>query len=271
MLLAQQISVTKKLKEMEVMELKENCLSTYGGECSNDVSLCHLCHIRADVNEVTRKFEINSAKVSHVAYYRNLDDALTKLCKKLASFKTLILTVDNIEQMLIVSGLELLRFSINTHCRGIHLSSAHRLDYLMSVVRAALQHDVINECTSFADTLVSSMTAWNDNKTDCADHLRSHLMHFEATFVVGYGLNVVQKKNWNGHDLEGLRATEKEMKKKLRIINFNDDLNTTFTPPVFNLDHGTYDAKVITDCSNDDLGKPLLPIKMDSLRRVLIR
>ena len=271
MTLVQQISVTKKLKEMDVMELKENCLSTYGGECNTDTSMCHLCHIRPYVNEVARKFEINSGKVSHVAYYRNLDDALTKLCRKLASFKTLILTVDNIEQMLLVSGLELLRFSINTHCRGIHLGSAHKLDYLMSAVRAALRHDVIIECTSYADTLVSSMTAWNDNKTDLADHLRSHLMHFEATFVIGYGLNVVQKKNWNGRDLEGLRATEKELKKKLRIINFNEDLNTTFTPPVFDLDHGTYDAKVINDCSNDDLGKPLLPIKMDALRRVLIR
>ena len=270
-MLAQQITVTKKIKEAEIVELKENCLAIYGGKCNFGINICHLCHIRNDVSELTRKFDTNADNVSHVAYFRNLDENLTKLCRKLASFKTLILTVDNIEQMLIVSGLELLRFSINAHCRGVHLSSAYRLDYLLNSVRAALAHDTILDCTSFADTLSSQITAWNDDKKDAAVHVRSHLLHFEATFLVGYGINVTQKKGWNGRNFEGIRATEKEMKKKLRIINFNEELTTKFTPPIFDLNGGTYDSKKVAESDNKDLEKPLLPIKSNTLRKVLIR
>ena len=73
MLLAAQITVTKKLKENDVLDLKEKCLSTYGGTCNNDYNVCYLCLIKNDVSEITRKFQVNSQDASHVAYYKNLD------------------------------------------------------------------------------------------------------------------------------------------------------------------------------------------------------
>ena len=254
------------------MELREKCLTTYGGKCNMGSFLCHLCLIKYDVNEISRKFEANTAaSETTVGYFRNMDLELIKLCKKLAPTKTLALTVDNFEQMLISCGLELLRQGINTHCRGIHLSSASRLDHLLNATRATLIHDDIGECTSFADVMESNFTAWNDCEVNKPGYLRSHFLHFEATFQIGYGLNVTNKKSWNGRNMDGVRATEKELKKKLRIINFNDELSTKFSPPIFDLDKGTYDKNLIEKADNDDLERPLIPIKTNTSKKVLIR
>ena len=186
---------------------------------------------------------------------------LLELLQKLSGTKSLILTVEWIEQMVLVCGLELLRFAINVHCRGVRLSSAGRFDHFMNLCRAAISKDVLIECTSFADTSKSEITAWNDNLTSRANHLRSHLMHYEGNFMVGYGINVFQKKGWNGHSLDGLRTSEKELRKKLRVLTFNDDLKTEFTPPIFNIENGTFDLKVVDDAPLDGLDKPLIPVK----------
>ena len=198
-----------------------------------------------------------------------METLLLGLLKKTTPTKSLVLTVERLEQILMVCGLELLRFAANTHCRGIQMSTSCRLDHLINMCRAALSKDVLIECTSFADTIESNITAWNDSDMNKPDHLRTHLMIFEGKFLVGYGMNVIQKKNWNGQNFEGLKETSK--RKSLRILVHNDDLETVFTPPIFNVDNGTYSSKDIKNLDCDDLGKPLIPAKTNKANKTLIR
>ena len=191
------------------------------------------------------------------------------LLRKATPTKSLLLTIDRVEQIIMVCGLELLRFAANIHCRGIQLGNASRLDHLINMCKAAMSQDVLSDCTSFADTLDSNITAWNDNDTDKPDHLRTHLMIYEAKFMVGFGLNVTQKKNWNGVNLEGLKETSKRT--KLRVLIHNDDLETVFTPPIFDVDKGTFSSKDIKNLQSEDLGKPLIPINSNKARKTLIR
>ena len=173
--------------------------------------------------------------------------------------------------MIVVCGLELLRFAVNVHCRGIQLGNASRLDHLINMCRAALSKDVLTDCTNFADTIMSEVTAWNDKGSDKPDHLRSHLMLYEGKFMVGFGLNVAQKKGWNGFSLDGLKTSEKDFKKKLRVLTFNDDLETEYEPPVFDTESGTYSLKDILKFTWDGLNKPLVPALSGQNIRTLIR
>ena len=68
-MLSLEIAVTKKLREAEVRDIKERCLSMYGGKCNmvDDGKVCSICMIRDEVKEVTCHFEgrdkVGSGKV----------------------------------------------------------------------------------------------------------------------------------------------------------------------------------------------------------------
>ena len=63
MLLVNEITVLKKLKDVKILGMKEACAMTYGGECMNQQMLCNLCWIQDDVRELTRHFESKDTKM----------------------------------------------------------------------------------------------------------------------------------------------------------------------------------------------------------------
>ena len=204
-----------------------------------------------------------------------MEEKLLNLMKRMAPTRLLLLNMDRIEMMILTLGLELIRFATNTHFRGIVLGSADRLDHLLNVTKAAIMGYDLEYCNEFAVTTKCVITVWNDNEEDKKDFLRSHMIHFEVAMSVGYGWNVIQKRNWNGVDFEGLRITEKEMKaRKYRIVIFNEDLETKFESPVFDQTKGTYDTKLIEDNQinkSDALDQPLLPTTKEGRNRIIIR
>ena len=189
----------------------------------------------------------------------------------MTSWELVIFTVDNIEQMLLFCCLELLRFGARTHTRGILLSSAGRLDHLLNMVRVVLAKSTESECASFADLVETKITAWNDEKDETPDFLRSHLMHYEVSIKIGYGIQVLQKRNWDGNTLDGIKQTDRELKKRLRLVKINEDQVTVFKPPVFNVLKGTYKLEFKDVLEMNELGQPLVPRGKKFNIRTLIR
>ena len=177
----------------------------------------------------------------------------------MTSWKLLIFTIEDIEQMILLVGLELLRQGARIHTRGLLLGSAGRLEFLLNMVRAIVARERDQDCVSFADTLKVNLTAWNDEKTECPDFVRSHLMHYETTIKVGYGLQVTQKRGWNGKNLDGIKHVDREVKRRLRVIKLNEDIPTVFEKPVFNIEKGTYNLERKDVLKANDLNQPLIP------------
>ena len=198
---------------------------------------------------------------------------LLNVLKRMMSWDLLIFTIDNIEQMILLASLELLRFGAKVHSRGILLSAAGRLDLLLNATRAVLAKDreFDPECSGFADTIDSKITAWNDEEKEKPDFLRSHLMHFEISIKVGYGIQVNQKRNWNGSNLEGIRQTDKEIKKRLRLIKINDEHDTVFRLPVFDTENGTFNLKNKDVLDTENSIQPLVPRGRAYIIKTLIR
>ena len=196
---------------------------------------------------------------------------LNELLKRLAPTKLLLLNMDRIEMIILTVGLELIRQAFNLHMRGIILGSADRLDHLLNMCKAAYLGDVLKEFNEFIDVQKSIITVWNDSEEEKEEFLRSHLVHHEMVVSVGFGLNVHQKRNWNGINLNGIKVTEKEMKRRLRVVIFNDDLETIFAEPIFDTDKGTYNLQGAEKSYTGALDQPLLPIVEEKAKRTLIR
>lgn len=182
----------------------------------------------------------------------------------------LLLTVDNIEQIILLVGLELIRYSLNIHFRGLSLGCAPGLDHLLNLVRLALGDDY-NE--GIGTTLIkhNKVTAWNDTFIDKPDHDRSHMVHVNMQLICGFGVNVVTKHAWNGVDLMGIRITEKEIKKHLRVIKYNEEKSTTYEAPQFNTEDGTYDLSEAGRNFNDSIENPLIPVERQGDIKLFIR
>lgn len=195
---------------------------------------------------------------------------LLMMLKKMTSSKLLILTVDNIEQIILLVGLELLRNSLNIHLRGLAIGCAPNLDHLLNMVRVTLGDDYTE---GLGATVVKHnlVTAWNDTLVDKPDHERSHMIHVNLQMVCGFGANINTKKMWNGVDLEGLRVTEKETKKHLRVIKYNDVKPTTYEAPQFNTSNGTYNFEGTNWSFYENIEKPLIPADKKKGKKVFIR
>ena len=182
----------------------------------------------------------------------------------------LLLTVDNIEQIILLVGLEQIRYSLNIHFRGLSLGCAPGLDHLLNLVRLALGDDYSE---GIGTTLIkhNKVTAWNDTFIDKPDHDRSHMVHVNMQLICGFGVNVVTKHAWNGVDLMGIRITEKEIKKHLRVIKYNEEKSTTYEAPQFNTEDGTYDLSEAGRNFNDSIENPLIPVERQGDIKLFIR
>ena len=197
-----------------------------------------------------------------------MESKLLALIRRTVPTRRLLLTIDQIENMVLSVGLELIRHGLNVHTRGIFLGTADRLDHLINLIRASIEKDVLLDCSHFADVEKSVVTAWNDRDEEKVDCLRNHLVHVEISMQIGHGVNAVQKRTWNGEDTEGLRNT-----RRMRIIKLNDDLPLKFMEPVFNTDEGTYDLSKALEVNSDELGLPLIPVVNHGIkpRKIFIR
>lgn len=195
---------------------------------------------------------------------------LLVLLKKMTASNLLILTVDNIEQIILLVGLELLRNSLNIHFRGLAIGCAPNLDHLLNMVRITLGDDYSE---GFGATIIKHnlVTAWNDTFDEKPDHERSHMVHVNLQMICGFGANINTKKMWNGADLEGIKITEKEVKKHLRVIKYNDIKPTTYEAPQFDIEKGTYNFDGVNWSFYDDIEKPLIPVNKQKDRKVFIR
>ena len=201
---------------------------------------------------------------------KKLERMLIDLLKKMTSSNLLLLTVENIEQVILLVGLEQLRSSLNIHFRGLAIGCAPRLDHTLNMVRIALGDDY-TEC--FGSTIIKHnlVTAWNDANTSMPDFERSHMIHLNMQMTCGWGLNINTKRAWNGVDLEGIKITEKEMKKHLRVIKYNEEKTATFEAPHFNRENGTYDFSTVSYSFYDDIENPIIPAKTQKSRKIFIR
>ena len=199
-----------------------------------------------------------------------MENKLLELLKRLAPTKNLLLSMDRLEMIILTVGLELIRQAFNLHMRGVILNSADRLDHMLNMCKAAIRKDVLNDYSEFAEVKKSRVTVWNDSEVKKEEFLRSHMIHHEVVMNIGFGLNVHQKRSWNGLDLEGLKITEKEMKKRLRVVIFNDDLEIKFENPIFDPETGTYNLNEMTTY-DDALDRPLLPLTKGNFKGTMIR
>ena len=87
------------------------------------------------------------------------------------------------------------------------------------------------------------------------------MVHAKMNFKCGFGANIMTKKQWNGRDLRGLKMTEKEIKKRLRVINMMDEKSTVFELPIFDEENGTYDFEKLSWKILEDANGPLIPAK----------
>ena len=201
-------------------------------------------------------------------YFRRLESKLVQLIRRTVPTRRLLLSIDQIENIILCVGLDLIRIGLNVHTRGIILGVADRLEHLLNMCRSAIEKDVLCECTHFADINESRITAWNDTADDKVDCLRSHMIHVEISMQIGFGVNVTQKRYWNGLNTDGMKNH-----KKLRVIKLNDDLPTQFKAPIFDDSKGTYDLSKVDESDTIGLDKPLLPKvgPKTKPRRVFIR
>ena len=66
MMISLEIATTKKLRESEVRDLKERCLTMYGGKCNTgkDTRLCDICLIKDQADKLTTHFDCAELKCS---------------------------------------------------------------------------------------------------------------------------------------------------------------------------------------------------------------
>lgn len=197
-----------------------------------------------------------------------MESKLIALIRRTVPTRRLLLTIDQVENMVLSVGLELIRHGLNVHTRGIFLGTCDRLDHLINMIRASIEKDVLLDCSHFADIEKSVVTAWNDKDKDKMDCLRSHLVHVEMNMQIGHGVNAIQKRTWNGEDTEGLRNT-----RRMRVIKLNDDLPTKFKEPVFDTNEGTYDLSRALEINAEEPGLPLIPAINQGIkpRKIFIR
>ena len=269
MMIVLEITALKKVRESEISAMKDSCAMSYGGEC-NSTAYCMICLIKDDVRDLIRFYESSEEKMSF-AFFKKLEAKLLNVLKRMAPSKLLLLSTDQIEMVILTLGLELIRSAFNMHTRGVLLGSADRLDHMLNMSKAAISKDVLRDLGDFAEVQKSLITVWNDAEEDKNDFTRTHMIHHELVVCVGCGYNVQHKKNWNGQNLEGIKVTEKEMKKRLRMVVFNDDLDIKFEGPVFDLEKGTFDINKIEIAQMSCLDQPLLPSQKSGTKKIIIR
>ena len=141
---------------------------------------------------------------------------------------------------------------------------------MLNLCRAALKSDVL-PASGFADTVKNSITVWNDDETEKRAFLRSHMIHAELVMCVGHGMNVLQKRNWNGDGLDGIKRTDREIRRRLRVVRFNDEHEVKFEEPIFDKETGTFKVGEIGQLQGDDLKIPLLPAVKNCAKRTIIK
>ena len=208
--------------------------------------------------------------MSRLDFHKKLEMLLLALLKKLSTSNLLLLSIENIEQIILLVGLEQIRYSLNIHFRGLALGCAPRLDHLLNLVRLNLGDDYYE---GMGTTVIkhNQITAWNDVFDDKPDHERSHMVHLNVQMVCGFGLNVATKQGWNGVDLQGIRITEKEIKRHLRVIKYNEEKSATYNAPHFNIENGTYNFAEVNYNFYDDIENALIPVKKQQDRKLFIR
>ena len=141
---------------------------------------------------------------------------------------------------------------------------------MLNMVRAAMGDDY-NEGTGVTTIKYNKVTAWNDSLVRKPDHERSHMVQTSVQMVCGFGVNANTKKAWNGVDLEGIRVNERETKKHLRVIKYNEEKSTIFEAPQFDTEKGTYDFSEVHGSFYDDIENPLIPVNKQKARKLFIR
>ena len=195
---------------------------------------------------------------------------LLALLKKMANSNLLLLTIENVEQIILLVGLELLRSGLNIHFRGLAIGCAPGLDHLLNMVRAALGDDY-TEGLGVTVIKHNTITAWNDTQANKQDHERSHMIHANLQMICGFGANISTKTAWNGVDLEGLKVTEKEMRKHLRVIKYNEIKPTVYEAPQFDVENGTFDFNGVNWSFYENIENPLIPVKAQKARKIFLR
>ena len=244
----------------------------HGGNCnkSERAMLCDMCHIMGDAHELRRLFDKRFDSKVDANYFRKLESGLAKLLRKVAKKPLLILVIEDVEQIMLAVCLDLLRMNLNIHIRGISWSACGGLDHILNLIKAALGDD-IEEGGRHVVNGDSRITIWNDQDVYQPKYLRSHMVHGSFDFVVGYGANIHTKRGWNGQNLDGLKTSEKEMKKRLRVINFKEKkpVVTGFEMPVFDDVNGTYNFQNI-EWEYYEEDKPLIPAKSVAAKKTFI-
>ena len=267
-----EICVKKVIKAAELRDMKEGCMAWWhGGVCSkadNAELSCDMCHIMDEAHELRRLFDRRFDNKVDANYFRKLESGLAKLLRKLAENSLLILIIEDAEQIILAVCLDLLRMNLNIHIRGVSWGACGGLDHILNLVRAALGKD-IEDGGSFVNAEDCQITIWNDRDVYQPAHLRSHMVHACFDFICGYGANIHTKKGWNGVSLEGIKTTDKEMKKRLRVINFKKKKPMGFEMPYFDDNNGTFDVRNVGwEYYEDD--KPLIPAKTVAIKKTFI-
>ena len=253
----------KKVKETEVSDIQVQCTAWFGDDSCNSgerLNLCSLCHIKDEVNELRRLFEKRYGVKMEANYFSKMEDKLIALLRKMANVRWLLLTQMGIEQIILVVGLELLRKGVDIHMRGLGWGACGRLEHLINICRAALG-DEKTEGEGITVLGDHKITVWNDSDIKKPNFLRSHMVHASFDFKCGFGINIGNKKSWNGINLVGLRRNDRESKRRLRVINIKEKKSTEFQPPVFNQTDGTFNFKNVKWEFLEDANKPLIPAR----------
>ena len=220
--------------------------------------VCGLCLVKCDMNEIRRLFDKRCDSQLDLKFFQRLEEKLIGLLKRVSPTPWLVLVMEEIEMMILVVGLELLRGSINLHVRGLGWGSCGRFEHLMNMVRAAIG-DVCYEGLGYTESDDGNITIWNDSDFKQPDHMRSHMVHAQLDFISGFGVNVLSKRSWNGWDLDSVKITEKEIKKRIRVIHLKEKKTPVFEQPLFDTETGSYNIREVNKKHVENPDSPLLP------------
>ena len=261
------MKVLKRSCIIDVLEIKERCkFYLFGAKCEND---CGLCSSRESMRIVTDAY-IKRQNLTVNAKKKMFNSFLEILTDKKVNGKVLG-GLENIDQVFLYIALDQLRMAIAWHIRGTKLSTAPKLELLLTLYKECVHDLKDKDAYKFLNVRQRQISVYNDNKTELDETDRQHLVHGEVTFTAGFHIGHINwaRRGWGcDNSLEILAKTE-SVKRKVRHTVFNTEFDLEFAPPEFDIINKTFTDSYLNNNDVTTTNKPLAPRK-DSNRTYIL-
>ena len=252
---------------IDVLEIKERCkFYLFGAKCEDN---CGLCSSRENMRIVTDAY-IRRQNLTMNNKKKMFNSFLEILTDKKVNGKVLG-GLENIDQVFLYIALDQLRMAIAWHIRGTKLSSAPKLELLLTLYKECVHDLKNNDAYKFLNVRQRQISVYNDNKTELDEVDRQHLIHGEITFTAGFHIGHINwaRRGWSNDNSLDILAKAESIKRKVRHTVFNTEYQLEFTPPEFDNENRTFTDSYLTNIDVNNTNKPLAPTK-DSNRTFIL-